>query len=281
MAEVKDPISGAVEPSSRDIRASIRRTRAQMDDTVDAIEARLTPGELVYEAWTLFRGGSSSSVNRIWRIAKQYPMPASIITVGLGWMAYETARGSDERAAGRYGARYADEPSAVESARHGVSSAARRTTDAASAAIDTTGELAAQARDAARTRLWKTLEEQPLIVGAAALAAGTLVGLLLPSTRAEDELMGEARDSLINEVRGLGEQVLEKGKHVATAAADKVTEGAEAQGLSAEAVAEKVRNVGRDVAETVRGEAQKLAREARAPEPQEGQIPPPPRHRAA
>jgi hypothetical protein len=45
--------------------------------------------------------------------------------------------------------------------------------------------------------LQRQLQERPLAVGAAALAIGTMVGCALPRTNAEDELMGEARDSLL------------------------------------------------------------------------------------
>jgi ElaB/YqjD/DUF883 family membrane-anchored ribosome-binding protein len=44
--------------------------------------------------------------------------------------------------------------------------------------------------------------ENPLAVGAAALAAGVAIGLLLPSTRREDEMLGKTRDHLLGEVRG-------------------------------------------------------------------------------
>jgi ElaB/YqjD/DUF883 family membrane-anchored ribosome-binding protein len=44
--------------------------------------------------------------------------------------------------------------------------------------------------------------ENPLAVGAAALAVGVGVGLLLPPTRREDEVLGQARDRLVGELRG-------------------------------------------------------------------------------
>jgi hypothetical protein len=43
----------------------------------------------------------------------------------------------------------------------------------------------------------RQLRERPLAVGVAALAIGTVVGCSLPHTHAEDELMGETRDSLL------------------------------------------------------------------------------------
>ena len=136
MAEVKDPITGSDTRTSRQIRDDIRRRRAQMDATVEAIEEKLTPGELVHEAWSLLRGGSGSSVNRIWRIAKQLPMPAAMIGLGLGWMAYESAGGNElDTSRTRYGARYPQDeqwssdremPTALESARRRAARATRQ-----------------------------------------------------------------------------------------------------------------------------------------------------------
>lgn len=308
MAQVKNAMTASDEPTSREIRDKIRRTRAQMDVTMDAIGERLTPGELVHEAWSLFRGGSSSSINRVLRIAKQHPMPAAIISLGVGWMVFESA-GGFQATGRRYGARYADEGrrfaerdelSVFESARQRAAAVSSRAPDAAGAAVDKASDLATQAREAAsevagtarnmasgaadsvrrqasdlgrqaselgeqtlegmratRTSFWETLEEQPLVVGAATLAAGLLVGLCLPSTREEDELIGKTRDTLVREVRGLGHEALQKGKRVVSTAADTLTEGAEAQGLSTDAIVEKVRAVGREVVEAVKDEAQK------------------------
>jgi hypothetical protein len=308
MAQVKDPMTGSDELTAREIRDNIRRTRAQMDNTVDAIEEKLTPGELVHEAWSLVRGGSSSSIGRVLRIAKQHPLPATIISLGLGWMVYESATG--HAATGRrYAARYAhderrpaedEEPSVFESARERAGAVSRRATDAADSAIGKASNLAAQTRETAnevassarsiasdtvesvrrqtsdlgrqaselgeqarhglrqaQSGFWRTLEEQPLIVGAATVAAGLLVGLLLPSSSQEDELMGRTRDALVDEVTDLGHETLQKGRQVASAAADTLTRGAEARSLSADAVVEKVRTVGREVVEAVKDEAQK------------------------
>jgi hypothetical protein len=57
--------------------------------------------------------------------------------------------------------------------------------------------------------------ENPLAVGAGALVAGVAVGLLLPSTRREDELLGKTRDQLVDEVRGSVEGASRAAKNTA------------------------------------------------------------------
>jgi hypothetical protein len=70
----------------------------------------------------------------------------------------------------------------------------------------------------------------PLGAGLAGIAAGFLVGWLLPSTRMEDEKLGEASDRMKDAAMEVGKEALDRGKHVAqdaaTAAADVVREEA-------------------------------------------------------
>lgn len=74
---------------------------------------------------------------------------------------------------------------------------------------DQTGRQVQQAGQQA----YHVLEENPLAVGAAALALGAVIGLLLPATRHENQMVGDLRD-----------QVIEKGKAVAENVAQRVQE---------------------------------------------------------
>ena len=174
----------------------------------------------------------------------------------------------------------------ADSAKDAVSGAAHRVGDAASSAKEHALDLGHRAKDRAsdlkyRTKdravalkgqagykarqaklgFWQKMEENPLMVGAATLALGVIAGLSLPSTRKEDELMGETRDRLFDEVKETGQEVLEKGKHVAEAVADKVKTEVQGQGLSPESVvsnvADKVRTVAKEAVNTAKEEAKR------------------------
>jgi gas vesicle protein len=119
------------------------------------------------------------------------------------------------------------------------------------------GHQAKRQANRARLGFWQTMEENPLMVGAAVLALGVVAGLAIPSTDKEDELMGETRDHLLEEAKEAGQQALDKGKHVAEAVADKVKEEVQHQGLSPEGVAEKVRTVAKEAANTAKEEAKR------------------------
>jgi ElaB/YqjD/DUF883 family membrane-anchored ribosome-binding protein len=52
----------------------------------------------------------------------------------------------------------------------------------------------------ARERMDRLLHEQPLMLGALGLAAGAIIGALLPTTEHEGRMLGEMRDKALNEV---------------------------------------------------------------------------------
>ena len=55
----------------------------------------------------------------------------------------------------------------------------------------------------------------------------------------------------------MGQQTLDKGKHVAEAMVDKVKEEAQNQGLTPENVVDKVKNVAKEATNTVKEEAKR------------------------
>ena len=155
---------------------------------------------------------------------------------------------------------------AASTAKDAVTGAAHTAADAVSGAkerlVDATGAARERARYQAyqaRVGFWETMEESPLAMGAAALAIGVVAGLMIPSTRKEDEMMGETRDRLMDRAREVGEEALEKGKHVATAAVETLKEEAERQDLTPEKLAEKVRNVAVEAKNKVKEEGKKEA----------------------
>jgi uncharacterized protein YjbJ (UPF0337 family) len=301
----RDDLNASSGRNSREIRSEIDRTRADMDETFAALDSKLTPSQIGLELWHLFKGGSSAGAGKLWRVAREHPMPAAVIGLGLGWLLVESSKKEDSRTAdyGTYRAGYAgdygygrssyaatgyeydeyelDEEggrlSAAKDKLHDVADSAKDAVGTAREKVgDATGWTKEHALDLghrakgqakalkgkakyqarrAKTGLWQTLEENPLIIGAATLAVGVIAGLLIPETEKENELMGETRDRLVEEVKEAGQQTLEKGKHVAEAVADKVKDEVKSAGLTPEGVAEKVKNVAKEAVNTAKEEA--------------------------
>lgn len=66
------------------------------------------------------------------------------------------------------------------------------------------------------------LKEQPLVIAAIGIALGAAIGAALPSTRKEDELMGDTSDRLTGAVKAKGQEVLEEAKTKGQEALDEV-----------------------------------------------------------
>jgi ElaB/YqjD/DUF883 family membrane-anchored ribosome-binding protein len=128
--------------------------------------------------------------------------------------------------------------------------AADRARDTADRARETAGEYVDRAQERVsewadqaqyqahrlEDRFQRTLQDNPLAIGAVALAVGAAVGLAIPQTERENELMGETRDNLIERAQSAASETLEKVQRVAEETTEEVKhtvkEQAREQGLT-------------------------------------------------
>ena len=73
-------------------------------------------------------------------------------------------------------------------------------------------------------------QENPLGLAIGAVAAGFIAGMLIPSTRVEDEKMGEMSDQVIDQVKETASEAVDRGKQVATEVAQSAQETAKESG---------------------------------------------------
>jgi hypothetical protein len=96
--------------------------------------------------------------------------------------------------------------------------------------------------------------ENPMGLAIGGAAVGFLLGLLAPSTRVEDEKIGEAADQVKDAVKESGQEALERGKQVAQetvgAAKESARDSAKEQGAE---LTQSVKEGAREVASTERG----------------------------
>ena len=99
-------------------------------------------------------------------------------------------------------------------------------------------------------------KENPMGLAIGGAAVGFLLGLLAPSTRVEDEKIGEAADQVKDAVKETGQEALERGKQVAQetvgAAKESARDSAKEQGAE---LSQSLNEGARDVAST-RGSSQ-------------------------
>jgi ElaB/YqjD/DUF883 family membrane-anchored ribosome-binding protein len=73
-------------------------------------------------------------------------------------------------------------------------------------------------------------QENPLGLAVGAVAVGFLAGMLVPSSRVEDEKLGPAADRVKEQAKETGQEALERGKQVAQSAAQSAADTASEEG---------------------------------------------------
>ena len=251
------PQSSDLDPESerraREIEGEIASTRADLSETIDALQEKLRPGNLASEATERVKTVTTEKVRSMAETAsgtaqqmmsdtRQNPVPALLIGAGVAWLLVDRARkgnGHQREHAGwsEYSPQRSSSYSETEDyyrspeyrggqrLRSGRSSSEGIGTWAREA----TGEARQTARRA-QNGLQRLLRQNPLLVGAAAMLVGAAVGAALPETEKENEWMGDARDT-----------VVDRAQHAAQNATEAVKEAAsEVVGDTVSKVAEKV-----------------------------------------
>ena len=120
----------------------------------------------------------------------------------------------------------------ADTTRERVSSAMHSVHEATSSAGEGVRHLSERARhrmQRARYQSRDLMTDSPLVVGLAAIAAGALLGALIPETERENELMGEHRDRLAERAREMAREGVDRARDVARAATTAAPEAARSE----------------------------------------------------
>jgi gas vesicle protein len=128
-----------------------------------------------------------------------------------------------------------------------VGDAASGTAARVGEATPTGGEAKQQAK-----RAVGLAKENPLGLAVGAVALGFLAGLVVPSTRVENERLGPVADQVKDKLKETGQEALDRGKQVAQEAAGSAADTARRQG----------REHGQDLAQSAKQNAQDVRDQA-------------------
>lgn len=271
--------NGATSTSA--IRADIERTRERLGANVEALGAQLNPSNLKQRLKDSVREATigkvqhmaSNTTERITetgrglaQVIRDNPLPAAVAAAGLGWLILSSRDQRDTRRFYELGSSGESNKSTVRETMHNVAgTVADKAHDLTERAGDATQRVVEKAKEAGgrvaekadaavqsvqqRTRsgtrrLGNQFEDTPIGVGAVALALGLAVGMSVPATRKEAELMGDARDKLLDKTRErvaetterverVVERAIPEVRNVVRDAAREVREAARDEGLSA------------------------------------------------
>jgi len=246
-------------------RTEIERTRADMSETVDAIQERLSPENLKEQAKDRVKeatvGRAQEAGSGIVETIRANPLPAALTGIGLGWLLVSAVGGASGQTRYRdraypydydYPPRYEGRTTttsggtSVPSPGEALGRARDMVGESATQAQDRAGEVASQAQDRvsnlteqaryqarrASGGFQRMLRENPLTMGALAVGTGAAVGLAIPQSTQEHEVMGEARDTFVEKAQEKAHEAQERVQRVAEEAQSAAKEEASNQGLT-------------------------------------------------
>jgi ElaB/YqjD/DUF883 family membrane-anchored ribosome-binding protein len=204
-----------------DLEREAAAIRADMDRTLSALERKFSPEQLLDRSLGLLRERGPEVVRTVGDTVKKNPIPVLLTLTGAAWLIASAVRSSSSGARlseklgrTRLGSKLQDTAntvkeragSATESIRERAYTAKDATMNRASetwrATRDTTRERARQAQ----AQIENFVQEQPLIVGAVAVAVGAAIGAALPTTDYENRTLGDLRDRTIEKAREVGQE---------------------------------------------------------------------------
>jgi Protein of unknown function (DUF3618) len=181
-------------PSATEIEIEIRRTRAALGLTLDALEHQLAPRQLIGKGAGMI-ARSIKANEKAWidvgEAVRAHPIPLALIGVGVAWLLAANF--------GIAGGRAEEEGSSGTAAARSVRKAAGS---------------AEQVGHAGRS-LRASVERHPLRVGLAGLICGAAMAALLPSSRREQDWLDAARGELLDKAEAIGHQAADRVRSVA------------------------------------------------------------------
>jgi len=289
MTAVRDPVDpvptrNGDARSAEELERDLKRIRSQMDHTLNLIEDRLSPHRLIDRALDHLHGGPGLFASNLGRTIRRHPVPTAMFAAGLAWLLLAERGDKIERPYRRSGGDRAPyhlrEASSLSGTspppqshfegeenmsgnwdqsrgnRRGLQDRFSSTLEDTRDRIGQVGSIAQHQVDRARTGFEQMLEEQPLVLGAVAIALGAVLGATLPTTRIENRYLGPSRDNLQDRVGEYARDQWERAKSVVTSAGTAAEEQAEKEGIMPSAVAEQVKGSARRVADAATSAAQ-------------------------
>ncbi len=241
--------------TTKDIEVEIERTRGEMASTLNAIERKLSPKQIMDQAVDTMRELASDQ-SRVAQVVRDNPIPLALIGLGVGWLAVSGAMGRRSSAeVGSYESMEGVSPAwgteegygyapGVESPTYGTAGASTEYASSGSSSgsdlRSRAGQVAGQARERAseiadRTRgrvsqwtarargqasqaTYRTREaynDHPLTMGLVAALVGAAVGAILPRSRPATETLGSAASDVMRQARQAGSEMMDKAGRVA------------------------------------------------------------------
>lgn len=226
--------------SATDLEREGEQIRADLDRTLDEIQQRLSPVELMDRSVEFLRDNGMDLLREAGETVRRNPVPILLTAAGLVWL---TSSIVSSRSGGRYQGRYDadgndlsqyraqsrgsyshpgygsrndyeddwDESThgRVSNAAHKVKSTTRQMKGRVQNRLSNSMDSVRSGTHRASSHFNNLVQEQPVALGAIALAAGALLGAAIPMTRYENRMVGPIHDRTMARAKEVGQREYE------------------------------------------------------------------------
>jgi ElaB/YqjD/DUF883 family membrane-anchored ribosome-binding protein len=198
-------------PASEQLERTADRLRADLDRTLDALERRLAPSQLLDRSLAYLRDHGGEMAHAVGDSVRRNPVPILLTVAGLGWLivsAVRTRETIDVTVGDDYVASDDDESPLDDSADEFLDDDESAYPESRTMRSRFYGRIeAARARTRrAQYQAVSAVEQRPFLFGGLAVAIGALIGAVIPSTQYEDKVVGQVRDRAVERARQMGER---------------------------------------------------------------------------
>jgi ElaB/YqjD/DUF883 family membrane-anchored ribosome-binding protein len=291
--------------SPEEIEREIEQTRSRLSRDIDELGNKLSPSNLKEEAKTAIKDAAQGAVSnvgeqarrtssRLVEVIRENPLPVIAVGAGVTWLLTQRSRSdvSGDRMAryaytgperrqgrhwqsgsggtGRIGSSVSGVKDSVSEAASGVAERAGELKERVGERMEEIGGQARWQTQRVKTNLEHAAEENPLALAIGAAVVGLALGLLLPGTQREDEIMGSARDQLVDRA----EETIERAKDAAVEAGQQVKETVKSEIEQHKPELQNVmQEAGQNVKEQVKESARRVKNEAKDAAKKSGSTP--------
>jgi hypothetical protein len=222
-ATTPNPADAAREPN--DLERQAEQIRADMDRTLDALERKFSPEQLLDRSLGYLRDHGGELTQTLGATMRNNPVPIVLTLAGITWLvasSYNSRQPPGQDLSSRFarsgvGQKLQQRASTARERLHStVDTTRERLSSTRGAASGRVSGAMHSARDNARIRarqmqdrVYTMMDDQPLVLGALAVAVGAIIGTAIPSTQYENRVLGRARDRTLSKAQELGEQQYE------------------------------------------------------------------------
>jgi hypothetical protein len=228
-----------MEQEPADLERQADQIRADMDRTLGALERKFSPEQLLDRSLGYLKDHGGELSQTLGATMRNNPVPVVLTLAGITWLvasSYNSRQPPGQDLSSRFsrsgvGQKLQQRAQTARQRIQSTASSARerlhsrsessgeewsstggassgRLSNAMHSARDNAGVRAREMQD----RVYGMMNEQPLVLGALAVAVGAIIGTAIPSTQYENRVLGTARDRTLSKAQELGQQQYESLK---------------------------------------------------------------------